>query len=98
MMRSFSLFDTGFVAREEYRRADGRENELSSARYRVKLAQNSDGARSKRNAMWATHFRFLARERPNGRVQIKFRPLRCTQLAGANESQRDKFERGPRFS
>ena len=65
--------------------------------YRLKFPQDGDGAGRERDAMRALHFHFFARYRPDGRVEIEFRPFRRAKLAGANKGQGEQFERRPRF-
>ena len=47
--------------------------------------------------MRALHLHFFAGYRPNGGVEIEFRPFRRAKLAGAHEGQGEQFERRPRF-
>ena len=95
MRRSAALIVFSLMQRAS--RADGREKKLSLPGYRLKFPQDGDGARRERDAMRALHLHFLARYRPNARVQIEFRPFRRAKLAGPHKGQGEQFERCPRF-
>ncbi len=47
--------------------------------------------------MWALHFHLCSGDFPNAGRKVEISPFRRAKLAGANESEREQFERRPRF-
>jgi len=43
------------------------------------------------------HLHLFAGDRPDGRVEVELDPFGRAKLAGPNESEREQFERRPRF-
>ena len=52
---------------------------------RMELLQDDAGFRSKRNLVRSLHFHFRGRDRPNGRIEVKFAPFGGAQFAGTDK-------------